>query len=246
MRKILIVLLIILGLFFSEKVIAQTPTTASLGFSVPGWTCGVAEDSQKNKCCQVEYPSKFIPPDLGPLNTVINLVGFLIETPKRLFIQPLIDLMKNNYKTCYTGVPSTNDVTDPNCQCINPITPSPSYLKALEDLCQMQSKPEERSACLNCANGGGVWSGVGCVYTDVKDFIEKTIFRLGIGLAGGLALLCIVYAAFMMQSSQGNPEKLKKAQELITSCIMGLMLIIFSVFILRLMGVNILKIPGFS
>jgi len=49
----------------------------------------------------------------------------------------------------------------------------------------------------------------------------------------------------MMQSSQGNPEKLKKAQEMITSCIMGLMLIIFSVFILKLIGVNILKIPGF-
>ena len=39
---------------------------------------------------------------------------------------------------------------------------------------------------------------------------------------------------------------LKKAQELITSCIMGLMLIIFSIFILRLIGVDILKIPGFE
>jgi len=87
---------------------------------------------------------------------------------------------------------------------------------------------------------------MGCVYTDTKDFIEKTVFGLGIGLAGGFALLCIIYAAFMMQSSQGNPEKLKKAQELITSCIMGLMLIIFSVFILRLIGVSILKIPGFG
>ena len=50
----------------------------------------------------------------------------------------------------------------------------------------------------------------------------------------------------MMQTSQGNPEKLKKAQEMLTSCIMGLMLIIFSVLILRLIGVDILKIPGFN
>jgi len=49
-----------------------------------------------------------------------------------------------------------------------------------------------------------------------------------------------------MQSSQGNPEKLKKSQDMITSCIMGLMLIIFSIFILKLIGVDILKIPGFS
>ena len=92
----------------------------------------------------------------------------------------------------------------------------------------------------------GVWTGIGCVYTDTKAFIEKTVFGMGIGLAGVLALLCIIYSAFMMQSSQGNPEKLKKAQEMITSCIMGLMLIIFSVFILRLIGVDILNIPGFT
>ena len=76
-----------------------------------------------------------------------------------------------------------------------------------------------------------------------KSIIEETVFGIGVGLAGGFSLLCIIYAAFMMQSSEGNPEKLKKAQEMITSCIMGLMLIIFSVFILRLIGVNLLKIP---
>ena len=97
-----------------------------------------------------------------------------------------------------------------------------------------------------CSNGGGVWSGIGCVKTNVREFIQDTLFRLGIGLAGGLALLCIIYSAFMMQTSQGNPEKLKKAQEMLTSCIMGLMLIIFSVLILRLIGVDILKIPGFN
>jgi len=69
---------------------------------------------------------------------------------------------------------------------------------------------------------------------------------MGIGLAGLIALLCIIYAAFMIQISSGNPERIKKAQELLTSCIMGLMLIIFSVFILRLIGVDILKIPGFT
>lgn len=244
MKKIFLLLLVIYCLFFSRAVIAQT--TNNLNFSVPGWTCGVAEDPQKNKCCQVNYPSKFIPPDLGPLNVITNMFTFLIDMPKKLFIQPLIDIMKNNYKSCYTGIPSTDKLDDPNCQCINPITPQPEYIGALDQFCQRQSKPEERIKCLNCANGGGVWSGMGCVYTDTKDFIEKTVFGLGIGFAGGFALLCIIYAAFMMQSSQGNPEKLKKAQELITSCIMGLMLIIFSVFILRLIGVNILKIPGFS
>ena len=158
----------------------------------------------------------------------------------------ITSVAKGNVSSCYTGVQSLLDANDPNCKCINPITPSPSYLKALNDFCQRQNKIEDRNACLACSNDGGVFSGIGCIKTDSKKFIEETIFRLGIGLAGGLSLLCIIYAAFMMQSSQGNPEKLKKSQDMITSCIMGLMLIIFSIFILKLIGVDILKIPGFS
>jgi hypothetical protein len=69
---------------------------------------------------------------------------------------------------------------------------------------------------------------------------------MGIGLAGGVAMLCIMYSAFRMQTSQGNPEAIKKAQETLTSCITGLVLIIFSVLILRIIAQDILRIPGFN
>lgn len=249
MRKIILIILLIYSLLLIPNIVsAQLNQTFNL--TVPGWNCGMAEDIEKNQCCKVNFPSSFIPPDVGPLNTLLHTFDFFTNKIKEILIQPILDLgtsvAKGNITSCYSGVQSTTDPNDPNCKCINPITPSPGYLGAMNDFCQRQSKPEERTKCLNCANGGGVWSGMGCVYTDTKKFIEDTVFKLGIGLAGGFALLCIIYAAFMMQSSQGNPEKLKKAQELITSCIMGLMLIIFSVFILRLIGVNILKIPGFG
>ncbi len=253
MKRFILSLFILLNffLFFSVNFIrAQTPTSGPLRISVPGINCGLAGDPQKSQCCVVKYPSLFIPPDLGPLNSLVNTFKFVTDAVNGALIQPIFliieDLSKKDIKSCYTGVPSTADVNDISCQCINPITPSPSYLSALESLCQRQSSPSERSSCINCANEGGVWSGAGCIYTDTKSLIEKTIFGWGIGLAGGFALLCIILAAFQMQSSQGNPEKLKKAQEMLTSCIMGLMLIIFSIFILRLIGVNILRIPGFS
>jgi hypothetical protein len=103
---------------------------------------------------------------------------------------------------------------------------------------------------MNCIRGAsgtvGIWTSIGCISSDLKGFISQTLLSWGIGLAGIIALLCIIYSAFQMQTSQGNPEKIKKAQELLTSCIMGLMLIIFSIFILKLIGVNILKIPGFQ
>ena len=55
--------------------------------------------------------------------------------------------------------------------------------------------------------------------------------------------IMFIVGAFNYLTSFGNAERIKKAQEMLTSCIIGLMLIIFSVFILRLIGVNILKIP---
>lgn len=253
MKKIFLVLFIFLSafLFFSLiKVEAQTPTVFNTNITIPNVNCGIAEDPTKNQCCRVYYPSSFVPSDVGPLNNVVNTFNFLTSFARDKFLQPIIDvytnMTKGNISSCYTGVQSIADANNPSCKCINPITPSPGYLQAMNDFCQRQSKIEDRNACLACSNDGGVFSGIGCVKTDSKKFIEETVFRLGIGLAGGFSLLCIIYAAFMMQSSQGNPEKLKKAQEMITSCIMGLMLIIFSVFILKLIGVNILKIPGFG
>jgi len=87
---------------------------------------------------------------------------------------------------------------------------------------------------------------LGCVPINLANFISNYLLGRMIGLAGLLSLLCIIYSVFMMQTSQGSNEKLKKAQELLTSCILGLIFIIFSVFILKLIGVNILKIPGLS
>lgn len=229
---------------------APYPTAGAFKFTVPGVNCGFAEDPTKNQCCRVNFPTSFIPPDAGPLNSIINTFSFFTNFARDNLIQPIIDtytsMTKGNVSSCYTGVQSTSDANDPSCKCINPITPSPEYLNAMNDFCQRQNTVSDRNDCLACANDGGIYSGIGCVKTDTKKFIQETVFGIGIGLAGGFSLLCIIYAAFMMQSSQGNPEKLKKAQEMITSCIMGLMLIIFSVLILKLIGVSILKIPGFG
>jgi len=179
----------------------------------------------------------------------LNIIRDVLVGPVTIVFQKVIDpwLKYKNVISgpCQTGVPKP-DPTSPSCTCVVTITPTPGPLIALSEFCKSQSKASEQISCLNCAKNGGVWSGLGCIQTESKRFIEETIFGLGIGLAGMVSLLCIIYAAFTMQSSQGNPEKIKKAQELLTSCIMGLILIIFSVFILRLIGVSILRIPGFS
>lgn len=251
MRKFFIIILFLISfLFFNEYVFSQNN---ELNISIPGINCGIPDDPLRNKCCS-EFDAKFIPPNLGPLTALLDNFKFFFQYQIDSFFEPIANFYyklfnkKKDILVCQSGsIPSTSDFNDLNCRCIRSnIISSSENLKALELFCQKQSNPTEALKCLNCANKGGVWTGIGCVYTDLRSFIQETVFKLGIGLAGGFALLCIIYAAFQMQSSQGNPEKLKKAQEMITSCIMGLMLIIFSVFILRLIGVNILQIPGFK
>jgi uncharacterized protein (DUF2345 family) len=50
----------------------------------------------------------------------------------------------------------------------------------------------------------------------------------------------ILAAGFQILTSSGDPKKLSAGQELLTSAVSGLILIVFSIFALRLIGVNIL------
>ncbi|OGK37872.1 hypothetical protein A3F03_01485 [Candidatus Roizmanbacteria bacterium RIFCSPHIGHO2_12_FULL_41_11] len=124
--------------------------------------------------------------------------------------------------------------------------------KRMEDLCcniftGNNLKEDELKACIDCAHDdGGVFTAMGCIPVDFTKFVTKYVLGVGVGLAGLIAFLCVIYSAIILQTSSGNAERLKATQEQLTSCIVGLMLIIFSVFILRLIGVNILRIPGLS
>lgn len=85
----------------------------------------------------------------------------------------------------------------------------------------------------------------GDIATDQGGLI-KTIFTVILSLSGGIALLLIIYSGYQLVLSRGNPEKVQGAKETITSAIVGLLFIIFSVAILQAIGVEILRIPGFS
>jgi len=244
--KKLLTILFFLFLFLSW---AKKPAFSQYSnFLVPGINCGIAGDIAKNKCCAPMTTLTLDLPDLGSYFTIItDLVRSAWTKVFDKQLAPLLALQSKYNMPCLEGSASESDYSSPNCRCIsNGLTPTPGALIRFYEFCDKLTNKNETSGCKVCAKGGGVWTGIGCVQGDIKGFIGKTVFGIGIGLAGTVSLLCIIYAAFMMQSSQGNPEKLKKAQELLTSCIMGFMLIIFSVFILRLIGVDILRIPGFS
>lgn len=151
------------------------------------------------------------------------------------------------------------DRTKPGkCYCVDDGLVS-DPLPAVRKMCEkyVRDNPAELKSCIYCASGQfedgkavnkevfdrGYWTGLGCIPTDFDSFITHFVMKIGIGFAGVIALLCIIFSAIMIQTSAGNAEKVKKAQQNMTSCILGLILIIFSIFILRLIGVDILGIP---
>lgn len=90
-----------------------------------------------------------------------------------------------------------------------------------------------------------VQTGIGNISTEPQGFV-KSIFSLVLGLAGGIALILIMISGYSFMTSRGDPEAIKAATGRLTSAIIGLLFIIFSFVILEIIGVDILRIPGFG
>lgn len=94
----------------------------------------------------------------------------------------------------------------------------------------------------NIENTGRLWTAIGCIPIDDTNAFLNYIIRWAMGISGGIALVLIVYSGLLITTSQGNFEKIQAGKQLLTATISGLVLIVFSIFILRLIGVDILGI----
>lgn len=230
---------------------AVTPIpTSFFSLPVPGVNCGDALSSsmEGRKCCKVA---------VNDTNAIINNIkapsfaGVVVDSIKNYLNETdwessFYQSSKSENNPCViSGHPSTpGDPNNDNCICVS--EPVIQSLDVFKPICSTMSPfTNERDQCNVCVGNGGYWSSLGCFSGNVSEFITQKILRIGVGLAGGISLLCIMFAAFQMQTSSGNAEKIKKAQELLTNCITGLMVIIFSILILKIIGVDILKLPRF-
>jgi len=102
-------------------------------------------------------------------------------------------------------------------------------------------------------NPKNVWTAIGCLsagnpvtgqVAGGPSFIGQ-VLGWGVITGVGVAFLLIVFAGFTMATSAGDPKRFGSATELLWSAISGLLLILFSLFLLNLIGVKILNLPGF-
>lgn len=127
-----------------------------------------------------------------------------------------------------------------------------------EDLrCYLRKKVDPKVICVDSAGvscdpatgqkggEGGILTAIGCFPTNPAGLMQAGV-KIGVSAGGGIALLMMVFAAFRMITSAGNPETIKKGQEQFASAVIGLLFIIFSVLLLEIIGVDILNLPGFG
>ena len=94
-------------------------------------------------------------------------------------------------------------------------------------------------------NCSAIKTALGQFPTDPAKFVQA-LFSWGLYIISFVVVLYSIYAGYLLISSQGDKEKVAHAREVITSIIIGLIFIVLSFAILAIIGVDIIRIPGFS
>lgn len=98
-----------------------------------------------------------------------------------------------------------------------------------------------------CTTGtsGECVTGLGKISTNLGSFASR-ILAIALGIAGGLALILMVFGAVRVMTSSGNPQNAAQGREIMTAAVAGLLFIAFAVLILQFIGVVIVPIPGLT
>jgi len=115
-----------------------------------------------------------------------------------------------------------------------PITPPPGDNKS--DNSRTPFAPEQCGA-------NTLSTGLGCIPYDER--FAASLLGFLAGVSGGVALIIMLASIIQMMTAGGDPKKLQQAKELFTSAIIGLLVIIFSVTLLKVIAGDIIQLPGF-
>jgi hypothetical protein len=154
---------------------------------------------------------------------------------------------KNLTTASVNDTPPGGNVTPPETNKANLLAPDPADDLIGTNLCAILNPDPESDiykVCDKCQSGGQLWTAIGCLPTDMGELAIALVTFL-LGVAGLFFIMQVLYGSFKMIVSRGDPRGVQEAKERITNSVIALLFVIFSVTILRFVGVNVFKLPGF-
>ena len=97
---------------------------------------------------------------------------------------------------------------------------------------------------MNCVNGV-FETDLGKIPCDPTGF-ATSLYGIGLSFIGIVALLFIVYGGFLIMTSQGNFDQLRRGKAYMTYSIVGVVLAISGYALYQILAIDVIKIPGFS
>ena len=135
----------------------------------------------------------------------------------------------------------------PACQkCLYPeINSDPTAMESLivnpETNLPIAPVPGRQYTFLGCLGGVGGFRQEGAAGS-----VVQSLLNIVFSLSGGIAFLYLLYGAFVIATSQANPERLNYGKRVVYGAIAGLIFTVGSVFIVKFIASGVLKIPGFG
>lgn len=100
---------------------------------------------------------------------------------------------------------------------------------------------------------GRQFTFLGCLTTGSGSFQEggagnvvQSLLRIIFSIVGGVAFLYLIFGAFVIASSQNEPERMNYGRRVVYGAIVGLIFSLTSVLLVNLIAGQVLKIPGFG
>lgn len=103
----------------------------------------------------------------------------------------------------------------------------------------LQADATNQPLLQSCREQGGLYIAIGCVDPTPIGIITGAI-RISFGVLGGVALLQIILAGIAYQS--GEEARIQAARNRVFATLGGVSLLVFSVLVLRIIGVNVLDV----
>jgi hypothetical protein len=168
-----------------------------------------------------------------------TVTGPLIETNVTIEEDPENPLPTHGL--CFSTAPGPLPIcedTGMTSGCCPNICPPKRDLTSLQWICT----PTLPMLCSASDSSTGINTAIGCIPIEKIELTTEFFLKWSLGVGGGIALFLIALSGIKIMTTQGDPKRLQDARDMLSSAIAGLVLILLSIFLIRFISEELLKL----